>query len=93
VNAKERERSTHETCHVIQKRVADFLSTTCIPSSSHRDNQTKMKWSRPMLNVVKVNFDAAFLDNIKAGGEWIQCSPRYLHTPFQIFIQNILTHF
>jgi ribonuclease HI len=67
VNAGERERSTVETCHVIQKHVADFLSTTCTPSSSHLDNQTEMKWSRPMPNVVKVNFDAAFLDNIKAG--------------------------
>jgi hypothetical protein len=26
-------------------------------------------------------------------GEWIRCSPRYLHTPFHIFIQDILTYF
>jgi hypothetical protein len=25
--------------------------------------------------------------------EWILYSPGYLHTPFQIFIQDILTHF
>jgi hypothetical protein len=40
--------------------------------------------------------------NLKHGGrgsicpphrEWIRCSPRYLHTPFQIFIQEILTYF
>jgi hypothetical protein len=28
----------------------------------------EMKWCRPMQNIVKSNFDATFVDNIKAGG-------------------------
>jgi hypothetical protein len=67
VNAGEKERSTDEICHVIQKHDVDFLSSTFIQSSSQNDNQIEVKWCRPMQNIIKVNFDAAFIDNIKAG--------------------------
>jgi hypothetical protein len=67
VNAGEEERSTDVICHVIQKHAADFLSSTCIQSSSRNDNQIDVKRCRAMQNFIKVNFDAAFIDNIKAG--------------------------
>jgi hypothetical protein len=66
------ERSKMRTAHKIQKYFLKFTKTSestdgSGSSSASATSLPGVSWTRPPLNLVKVNFDASFIENTKTG--------------------------
>jgi hypothetical protein len=66
-NTEGKELSANEVCHLIQRHVLEFQMVKPIQNIETVCNGRMLRWQRPSNNQVKVNFDAAFVEETGEG--------------------------